>query len=115
MSFVRSNTLVVCLLSNDSRSRSYEEDLIRELRAKNLGHMVGVCRIGNGEAEASKLFDEVIPALLSNVPDDVRAPFEILGPQLLGYHLSLLVGLNPDSPSPGGVIIRVAQGIRIHG
>jgi hypothetical protein len=28
--------------------------------------------------------------------------------------LSLRVGLNPDSPSPGGVINRVAQGIRIH-
>jgi tagatose-6-phosphate ketose/aldose isomerase len=114
MSFVRSNTLVVCLLSNDARSRSYEEDLIRELRAKNLGHLVGVCQVGNGEAEGLKLFDEVIPALLSYVPDDVRAPFEILGPQLLGYHLSLRVGLNPDSPSPGGVINRVAQGIRIH-
>jgi len=114
MSFVRSNTFVVCLLSNDARSRSYEEDLIRELRAKNLGHLVGVCEIGNGEAEPSKLFDQAIPALLSHVPDDVRAPFEILGPQLLGYHLSLRVGLNPDSPSPGGVINRVAQGIRIH-
>lgn len=114
MSFVRSNTLVICLLANDSRSRSYEEDLIRELRTKNLGHLVGVSQVGNRETGGSKLFDEVVPALLSYADDDVRTPFEILGPQLLGYHLSLRVGLNPDSPSPGGVINRVAQGIRIH-
>ena len=35
-------------------------------------------------------------------------------PQLLGYHLSLARGLDPDNPSPGGVINRVVQGVVIH-
>jgi tagatose-6-phosphate ketose/aldose isomerase len=52
--------------------------------------------------------------LLLHAPDDVRTPFEILGLQLFGYHLSMRAGLNPDSPSPGGVINRVVQGIRIY-
>jgi tagatose-6-phosphate ketose/aldose isomerase len=48
------------------------------------------------------------------VDDSLRTPYEILGPQLLGYHLSLRIGLNPDNPSPEGVINRVVQGVRIH-
>ncbi len=56
----------------------------------------------------------MLPAVLPEAPDDLRTPFEILIPQLLGYHLSLGVGLNPDNPSPEGVISRVVQGVKIH-
>jgi tagatose-6-phosphate ketose/aldose isomerase len=114
MSFVRPSTPVVCLLSNDQATRHYEEDLIRELRAKNLGYLIGICQDGNSDNSASSLFHQIIPSLLPQAPDNVRAPFEILGLQLFGYHLSLGVGLNPDNPSPGGVINRVVQGIRIY-
>jgi len=114
MSFIRENTQVICLMSNDQRNRPYEEDLIRELRAKNLGYLVGVCH-HDGRDNGNRLpFDEVIPSLLPQAPDEIRTPFEILGAQLLGYHLSVRVGLNPDNPSPSGVINRVAQGIRIY-
>jgi tagatose-6-phosphate ketose/aldose isomerase len=114
MSFVGQNTQVICLLSNDRGSRPYEEDLVRELRAKNLGHLVGICNNDRENNGIKPLFDEIIPALLPHAPDDVRTPFEILGVQLLAYQLSLRVGLNPDSPSPGGVINRIVQGIRIY-
>jgi tagatose-6-phosphate ketose/aldose isomerase len=114
MSFVRPNTQVICLMSNDRESRAYEEDLVRELGVKKLGYLVGICNDDSSDHGIKLLFDEVIPALLPQTLDDMRTPFEILGVQLLGYHLSLRVGLNPDSPSPGGVINRVAQGIRIY-
>ena len=114
MSFVRQNTQVICLLSNDRRSRAYEEDLILELGTKKLGHLVGFCNDDSSDSRTKLLFDVVIPALLPQTLDDMRTPFEILGMQLLGYHLSLREGLNPDTPSPGGVINRVAQGIRIY-
>ena len=52
--------------------------------------------------------------MLPEGPDDLRTPFEILIPQLLGYYLSLSIGLNPDNPSPNGVINRVVQGVKIH-
>jgi tagatose-6-phosphate ketose/aldose isomerase len=52
--------------------------------------------------------------VLPHAPDEFRTPFEILIPQLLGYHLSLRQGLNPDNPSPDGVITRVVQGVKIH-
>jgi tagatose-6-phosphate ketose/aldose isomerase len=110
MSFLRPDSLVLCLLSSDATRRLYELDLIQELRAKKLGYLVGIA----DPNEAAGSFDEVIPAILPDATDDLRTPFEIVSPQLLGYHLSLRLGLNPDNPSPQGVISRVVQGFKIH-
>jgi tagatose-6-phosphate ketose/aldose isomerase len=110
MSFLRADTLVLCLLSSDPVRRLYEVDLIEELRSKKLGYLVAIAGLG----EYGRLFAEVIPAVLPDAPDEFRTPFEILIPQLLGYHLSLRLGLNPDNPSPDGVITRVVEGVKIH-
>jgi tagatose-6-phosphate ketose/aldose isomerase len=110
MSFVKPDTLVLCLLSSDPVRRSYEVDLIDELRAKKLGYLIGIA----DPADSGGLFDEVIPAIAPQADDALRTPYEIVGPQLLGYYLSLGIGLNPDNPSPAGVINRVVQGVRIH-
>ena len=110
MSFVEPDTLVLCLISSDRVRRLYEEDLIDELRAKKIGYLVGIV----DPATSKGLFDEIIPAVAPRVSDALRTPYEILGPQLIGYHLSLRIGLNPDNPSPNGVINRVVQGVRIH-
>ncbi len=110
MSFVKSDTLVLCLLSSDLVRRRYEEDLINELRAKKIGYLVGIV----DPDDSKDLFDAVIPAVAPRSNDALRTPYEILGPQFIGYHLSLRIGLNPDNPSPNGVINRVVQGVRIH-
>jgi tagatose-6-phosphate ketose/aldose isomerase len=110
MSFVKADTLVLCLLSSDPLRSRYEIDLVHELRTKKIGHLVGI--IGPDGPEA--LFDEVIPAVAPQADDCLRTPYEIMGPQLLGYHLSLRIGLNPDNPSPEGVINRVVQGVKIY-
>jgi len=110
MSFVKSDTFVLCLLSSDQVRRLYEIDLLRELRAKKIGYLVGIA----DPAESKDLFDEVIPAVAPHADDALRTPYEIIAPQLLGYHLSLRIGLNPDSPSPDGVINRVVQGVILH-
>jgi tagatose-6-phosphate ketose/aldose isomerase len=110
MSFLRADTLVLCLLSSDPVRRLYEVDLIEEIRSKKLGYPVAIA----GPGEYGRLFAEVIPAVLPEAPDEFRTPFEVLIPQLLGYHLSLRLGLNPDNPSPDGVITRVVEGVKIH-
>jgi tagatose-6-phosphate ketose/aldose isomerase len=110
MSFVEADTLVLCLLSSDRVRRRYEIDLIHELRAKKIGYIVGIV----DPAESFGFFDSVIPAVAPQEDDALRTPYEIIGPQLLGYHLSLRIGLNPDNPSPDGVINRVVQGVTIH-
>jgi len=108
MSFLEPDTLVLCFVSSDAGLRRYEEDLARELRAKGLGRLVG---IGRADPE---LFDHVLETGAAGLPDWLRTPVEIIFAQLLGWHLSLRLGLDPDNPSPGGVIHRVVQGVRIY-
>ena len=110
MSFVRGDTLVIALLSSDPLRRLYEQDLLRELRAKRIGYLVGIADV----EKADGLFDAVIPAMAPRLADELRTPFEIVAAQLFGYHLSLARGIDPDNPSPGGVINRVVQGVTIH-
>lgn len=110
MSFVKADTFVLCLLSSDPLRRLYEVDLIRELRSKRLGYLVGIA----DPTAPNGLFDEIIPAVLPQAPDALRTPYEVVIPQLLGYHLSMRTGMNPDNPSPDGVINRVVQGVIIH-
>lgn len=109
MSFLRRNTLVLSLLSSDPQRRLYERDLLLELRAKKLGYLVGIA-----EGRDRDLFDLTLPALAPQLADTLRTPFETIAPQFLGYHLSLMNGLDPDNPSPEGVINRVVQGVKIH-
>ena len=111
LSYLRENTVTVCFVSPDEQSRRYEEDLLEELREKRLGRLVGIVP----EDTSRDVFDVVVPALVPDLPEPMRAPFEIVFARLLGYHLSLRFGLDPDNPSPDGVINRVVQGVRIHG
>lgn len=108
MSFLEDETLVLCFVSSEPRLRRYEEDLVRELRAKRLGRLAAV-----GPAEP-ELFDLALETRAGSLPDWLRTPVEIIFAQLLGWYLSVRLGLDPDNPSPGGVINRVVQGVRIY-
>jgi tagatose-6-phosphate ketose/aldose isomerase len=110
MSFARPDTLVLCLLSSDPVRRLYEADLISEIRSKGIGYIVGIA----GPNDSGGLFDDVIPAVAPRADDALRTPYEIIGPQLLGYYSSLGIGLNPDNPSPDGIINRVVRDFKIH-
>jgi tagatose-6-phosphate ketose/aldose isomerase len=110
MSFLDRETLVLCLISNDPRRRLYETDLINELKTKQIGRIV--C-IGPADFVCDGL-DGQSRALAPEIPDYLRTPFEIIFPQLLAYHMSLGAGLNPDSPSPSGVISRVVSGVTVY-
>ena len=111
MVFVTPSTLVLCILSNDPLRRAYELDLIQELRDKRIGYLAGIANFD----DAANYFDAVFPAVAPRMDDALRTPYEIVSAQLLGYNLSTLSGLNPDNPSPDGIINRVVQGVKIHG
>ncbi len=110
MSFVEAETWMLCFISSDPLRRRYELDLVRELRAKKLGRLIAI-GVPGGEG---RLFDEVITTGASTLPDSLRTPAEIVFPQLVAYHASLHLGFDPDNPSPGGVINRVVEGVRIY-
>ncbi len=109
MAALRADTLVLCFLSSDSARRRYEDDLLRELRSKTLGRIVAIAG-----ANSPDLFDVHIFAAAPQLNDKQRTPFELVFPQLLAYHLSIACKLNPDRPSPAGVISRVVQGVTIY-
>ncbi|MEN6533882.1 MAG: tagatose-6-phosphate ketose isomerase, partial [Bryobacteraceae bacterium] len=90
--------------------RRYEMDLVNELRAKKIGRLVG---LAPADADVAA-FDEVISTGASSLPDYLRTPAEIVFCQLFAYYLSSGLGIDPDNPSPGGVINRVVQGVRIY-
>jgi tagatose-6-phosphate ketose/aldose isomerase len=110
MSFLARETLVLCLVSSDPRRRQYEVDLIREIKTKRLGHII--CMMPDGFS--CEDIDTSVAAAAPGIPDELRTPFEIVFPQLLAYHLSLVLGLDPDNPSPGGIINRVVSGVRMY-
>lgn len=110
MSFLRKDTLVLCLASSNAMKRRYEEDLLQELRKKNLGRVVAIA----DDEFASGAVDVYVPPIASELPDYLRTPFEIPFAQLLAYSLSMRWGFDPDNPSPDGVITRVVQSFRIH-
>jgi tagatose-6-phosphate ketose/aldose isomerase len=110
MSFLTADTLVLCILSSDPQCRLYELDLIQELREKALGYLVVV---GSSQSLA-ELGRKLVPAVAPDIADELRAPFEIVFFQLLGYHLSLGFDLDPDNPSPSGVITRVVHKFHLY-
>ena len=110
LSFLRPDSYVVAMLSSDPERRRFEEDLLHELQHKKLGHVIVV----GATKPDSALGQDFVPAMAPNLPDELRGPFEIVFPQLLAYHLSLASDLDPDSPSPDGVITRVVQPFSLH-
>lgn len=110
MSFLTPDTLVLCFLSSSANRRRYEMDLIRELRGKQLGRIIGISPVESDH----NVFDEYIPANAGHLRDELRTPFEIPFAQLLAYHLSLKQGLDPDNPSPHGAITRVVKSFALY-
>lgn len=108
MSFLDKETLVLCFVSSSATWRRYELDLVAELRAKGLGKRVA---LGTAEPDG---FELVLATQAASLPDWLRTPVEIIFAQLLGWHLSRRVGLDPDNPSPARVITRVVEGVRIY-
>lgn len=114
MSFLNDRTAIIFFVSSDPRTRAYELDLISEVQQKGLGH--SRVALGYDLEPVRRLVDRCIelPGAEPRVPDDLMPPVDILLPQVLALSLSLARGLDPDNPSPRGVINRVAQGVKLH-
>jgi tagatose-6-phosphate ketose/aldose isomerase len=110
LSFLTEDSLVMCFISASAHRRLYEADLVQELRSKNLGTLVGI----GTEKTMPDLFDTWIPSYSEGLRDELRIPFDIPFAQLLAFHLSVQQGLDPDNPSPAGIITRTVQRFAIH-
>lgn len=113
MSALDSNTVVVSYISSDQRRRKYERDLLLELDRKELG-LTRVAIIPTDIRE-----DLAVDHVLSlhcgpDLTDDERLPIDIVFGQLLGLFLSIENGLEPDRPSPKGVINPVVPPFEVY-
>jgi tagatose-6-phosphate ketose/aldose isomerase len=109
---INGDTLLFVLLANDPYTRSYDLDLLRELRADaRAGRVVALtARAGDAAMDGDHLF---VPQL-ADADDGVLAFPYALCAQLYAFHRALAVGNTPDQPSASGTVSRVVSGVRIH-
>jgi tagatose-6-phosphate ketose/aldose isomerase len=106
-------SLLVCFLSSDRRVEAYERDLLHEIGAKHLAKERVV--VGGSERSTDSFAEHYLaPASVSSIPDDYRAPVDVIFGQLLGLFSSIRWNLMPDCPSPTGAISRVVENVSIH-
>src|SRR5712675_2220655 len=114
MSYVQDDTLIVCNLSCDSTIRAYELDLLHELDRKKLG----LSKLIVGENIPDSVVregDEVIECRgLTELGDEETPIVYVVVAQLLAFFRCLEEGLQPDSPSEGGIINRVVERFPLH-
>ncbi|WP_438852263.1 SIS domain-containing protein [Brevundimonas nasdae] len=109
---VNDRTLIVVFFSNDAYTRSYDTDLLGELRRDNDAARVIAVTAQGGLGLPEQ--DEVRVAGLETA-DDVDLLFAyIIAPQMLAFFESLRFGLRPDKPNTSGTVNRVVQGVQIH-
>ena len=109
---VNDRTLIVVFFSNDAYTRSYDTDLLGELRRDNDAARVIAVTAQGGLGLPEQ--DEVRVAGLE-AADDVDLLFAyIIAPQMLAFFESLRFGLRPDKPNTSGTVNRVVQGVQIH-
>jgi tagatose-6-phosphate ketose/aldose isomerase len=109
---VNSATLIVVFFSNNAYTRSYDIDLLDELRRDNDAARVIAITAQDGVGLARS--DE-LSVLGLEAADDAELLFPyIVAPQIFAFFESLRLGLTPDKPNTSGTVNRVVQGVRIH-
>src|ERR1700722_1113834 len=109
---VTDDTLVFVFISNDSYTRRYDLDLLRELRLDALaGRVIAVTAQVHAAVTQGEYLQ--VPYLADAVDGDLYFPYIVCG-QLYAFHRSLSVGNTPDQPSNSGTVSRVVRGVTIH-
>jgi tagatose-6-phosphate ketose/aldose isomerase len=115
ISAIDEETLVVGFVSSDTRRRSYEMDLLEEIRDKKLGKSILMIVPHGGWEDPDNLAKIGVKLPLQIAVDDYyRPPVDVFVGQLLGLFASIKLGLKPDAPSPSGAISRVVSKVRIY-
>jgi tagatose-6-phosphate ketose/aldose isomerase len=109
---VTGDTLLFVFVSNDPYTRSYDLDLLRELRSDALaGRVMAVtAQVHDAVTQGEYLH---VPHLSDAADRDLYFPYIVYG-QLYAFHRSLLLGNTPDQPSNSGTVSRVVRGVTIH-
>lgn len=114
-SILNEQTLVVLFVSNDSHTRKYDVDMLKEIYYEpNRGPIVVLSPMQDDEiAKYSDFYFR--PSANVEGTDDVFLTFlYILYAQTFALYKSIALGIKTDNPSPTGLVNRVVQGVRIY-
>jgi tagatose-6-phosphate ketose/aldose isomerase len=113
MAALAEDTLFVSLVSSHPGRRQYEVDLLREIGSKELvrTRVAVATQTDRLRQDAEHVLS---PESQFSIPDLYRPVLDVLFGQMLGLFASIQCGLQPDVPSPNGVISRVVQNVPIH-
>lgn len=106
-SFINENTLTVVYLSPDPDVKRYELDLVEELKYQGRSRL---CVI-----EPSLVLNDLIENNDRSEQNIILTGLSLMPfAQFLAFHQSLILGINPDNPSPRGEVNRVVSGVKIY-
>ncbi|MFE5141382.1 SIS domain-containing protein [Streptomyces fagopyri] len=110
-SVLNDRTAVIVYVSNDPYTRSYDLDILTELReGLPPGGVVAVTASPDGVPGDDTW---LLPGL-READDTVLALAAVLCAQLIALRASLGQGIRPDNPFPSGEVNRVVQGVTVH-
>lgn len=115
-SIVNEKTAIVCMKSNNSHTRVYELDLLKEF--KNEGGKKKIVVLDTIFDEEVKNNCDYYFSFNDEKLGKIEEVFAGLGYLVYGQLLSLMksakLGINPDNPCPTGEVNRVVKGVIIH-
>ena len=112
---INNQTLIVYLFSEDQLSRKYEIDLVQQINNGNKGMAQIAVSAKPVRIDNFKSALDVCYHSKDKIPDiSYLCVAHVVFAQLLGFHKSVLLGLDPDSPSISGTISRVVEGVNIY-
>lgn len=115
-SVINDKTLIFTYLSNDSYTRQYELDLLKEMNSESGNKkVIAVSNYPDKEVEELVDYSIYIENTKKNYKDDVYLIFTyILVAQMFAFLKSIQLGISPDNPCPDGSVNRVVKGVKIY-
>lgn len=112
---INPSTLIVYLFSNSDYVAQYENDLVADINRGAKGiYQIGIAESGIAEVYTGPLDMMIRLRGEEKLCEDLVSVCSVLPAQILGFHKSLQLGLNPDSPSLSNTITRVVEGVNIY-
>jgi tagatose-6-phosphate ketose/aldose isomerase len=115
-SIIDNDTLIFILLSNDSYTRQYDLDLLKELK-NDPGDKAVVAVTYYADPELAKVSNKVLTVHEENQPllEDVFIALDyLLYGQIFAMLNSMHLGISPDNPAPDGTVNRVVKGVQLY-
>lgn len=115
-SIVNDKTAIVCMMSNNKYTRTYELDLLKEFKNEKKEKKVIVLDTAYDDEvkENSDYYFSFNDEKLGEMEEVIAGLGYLLWGQMISLLKSSKLGINPDNPCPTGEVNRVVKGVIIH-